>query len=81
MRKVLLASSAKFCDTRGMHPNMDEEVRRLLEERRGDWRQISADASVSYSWISQFVRGLIPNPGFVTLKRLHNLLSEERRAA
>lgn len=54
-----------------MSTDLDAEVRQMLEARRGDWRQIAVDAEVSHSWISQFVRGLIPNPGFATLKRLH----------
>ena len=58
-----------------MDTHLDLEVRALLQERRGDWRRIAADAEVSHSWISQFVRGLIPNPGFATLKKLHAQLA------
>jgi transcriptional regulator with XRE-family HTH domain len=57
-----------------MTPELDTEVRALLEERRGDWKRIAADADVSHSWISQFVRGLIPNPGYATLKKLRQHL-------
>ena len=39
---------------------IDTQVRTLLEARRGDWQRIAAEADVSHSWISQFVRGLIP---------------------
>ena len=54
---------------------LDEHVRSLLVARKGDWPRIAAQAEVSHSWISQFVRGKIPNPGFATLKRLEAELS------
>lgn len=53
---------------------LDAEVKALLEERRGDWPRIAEQAGVSYSWLSKFVNGHIPNPGFATLKRLHAVL-------
>jgi hypothetical protein len=53
-----------------METELDIEVRRLLEARRGEWKRIAAEAGVSYSWISQFVRDLIPNPGYTTLRDL-----------
>lgn len=49
---------------------LDERVRSLLVQRKGDWPGIAQRADVSHSWISQFVRGKIPNPGFATLLRL-----------
>jgi transcriptional regulator with XRE-family HTH domain len=49
---------------------LDEQIRRELDSRRGEWRGIAQAADVSHSWISQFVRGLIPNPGYATLCRL-----------
>ena len=57
-----------------MSTQLDIEVRQALENRRGDWPQIALKADVSHSWISQFVRNKIPNPGFATLKRLHDEL-------
>ena len=66
-----------FCDTAAMNTGLDEEVRAMLEARRGDWRRIASEAGVSYSWISQFVRGLIPNPGFVTLRDLRDYLETD----
>jgi transcriptional regulator with XRE-family HTH domain len=65
-----------------MSTELDIQVRNALESRRGDWQRIADDAEVSHSWISQFVRGKIPNPGFGTLKRLHSalLLPSERSA-
>jgi transcriptional regulator with XRE-family HTH domain len=80
IRNVLLAIFAKDCDTCGMstqpEPELDTEVRAGLERHRGDWPRIAQSASVSHSWISQFVRGKIPNPGYATLKRLHSALDE-----
>lgn len=54
-----------------MSTELDAVVREALEQRRGDWKRISEAADVSHSWISQFVRGKIPNPGYATLKRIH----------
>jgi transcriptional regulator with XRE-family HTH domain len=56
--------------------DLDAEVKELLEQRRGDWKRIAEEADVSHSWISQFVRNLIPNPGYATLKKLHARLAE-----
>lgn len=60
-----------------MSTELDTEVRALLQDRRGDWKRIAEEADVSHSWISQFVRNLIPNPGYATLKRLHATLSPQ----
>lgn len=57
-----------------MSTDLDVEIRADLEKRRGDWPKIATDAQVSHSWISQFVRGKIPNPGYETLKRLRATL-------
>ena len=57
-----------------MSTQLDVEVRAALEARRGDWPQIADEAGVSHSWISQFVRNKIPNPGFATLMKLRQHL-------
>jgi transcriptional regulator with XRE-family HTH domain len=57
-----------------MNISLDTEVRAALEKRRGDWQQIATEAQVSYSWLSKFVNGHIDNPGYATLKRLHEYL-------
>ncbi len=59
---------------------LDIEVRKALEERRGDWGRIAKRADVSHSWISQFVRAKIPNPGYATLLRLHAELTQREAA-
>ena len=51
-----------------MKTQLDSKVRAALEARRGDWPAIAQRAGVSHSWLSQFVRGLIPNPGIETLR-------------
>jgi len=43
---------------------------------RGD----EPDADVSHSWVSQFVRGKIPNPGYATLKRIQAALGAQPTA-
>lgn len=50
--------------------NLDLEVRQALERRRGTWPGIAKACGVSHSWISKFVRGEIPNPGYRTLQQL-----------
>ena len=64
-----------------MHTNLPEVVRALLLERRGEWPVVAKQAKVSHSWISKFVNGHIPNPGYATLSRLHeNMPSIEKQA-
>jgi transcriptional regulator with XRE-family HTH domain len=57
-------------NTKAAAKPLDVEVRELLESRRGTWQDIAKGAGVSHSWISQFMRDKIPNPGFATLQRL-----------
>jgi transcriptional regulator with XRE-family HTH domain len=59
-----------------MNTPLDVAVRAALESRRGEWKRIADQAGVSYSWISKFVNGHIPNPGFATLSGLHATLTE-----
>ncbi len=63
-----------------MH-DLDDLVRRMLAERRGDWPRIAREADVSHSWISQFVRGKIDNPGYATLRRLYIYMTVRRACA
>ena len=72
---VLLCNLAIYCYDAHMQTNLDESVSALLKARKGDWAAISQQADVSYSWLSKFVNGHIPNPGYATLARLHKLLS------
>lgn len=64
-----------------MEHDLDNQLRSELDRRRGDWPQISRAADVSHSWISQFVRGKIPNPGYATLRRLSVALSPDPAAS
>jgi len=50
------------------------ELRERLEKRKGDWPRIASAADISHSWLSQFVRHKIPNPGLDTLSRLASAL-------
>jgi len=63
-----------------MEKTLDLEVKAILESRRGDWQAIAMKADVSHSWLSKFVNGHIPNPGYATLKRLHECLTEGEQA-
>ncbi len=60
-----------------MNTPLDVEVRAALERKRGVWRRVAADTGVSYSWISQFVRNKIPNPGYATLVKLRDELAKK----
>ena len=56
-----------------MHIDLEavrRELRERLEKRKGDWPRIASTADISHSWLSQFVRHKIPNPGLETLSRL-----------
>ena len=59
-----------------MSHQFDSQVKALLVRRRGDWAEIAAGSGVSYSWLSKFVNGRIPNPGFATLCKLHDYLKQ-----
>lgn len=62
-----------------MHTQLDHAVLAALEAKRGQWREIAAATNVSYSWLSKFANGRIPNPGYATLLRLHQHLCPSRR--
>jgi transcriptional regulator with XRE-family HTH domain len=64
-----------------MQTNLDQTVLTQLQARRGDWQGISKRAKVSYSWLSKFANGHIPNPGYATLTRLHTELNTLPNAA
>ena len=51
---------------------LDEQLIAELNQRRGDWKSISASAGISYSWLSKFANGRIPNPGYASLRRLRH---------
>ncbi|EHK65969.1 hypothetical protein KYC_12608 [Achromobacter arsenitoxydans SY8] len=53
-----------------MNMPLDQDVKNRLLARRGEWPAIAASSGISHSWISKFVRGQIPNPGYTTLTRL-----------
>ncbi len=50
------------------------EVKALLNKRRGDWAAVSYHSGMSYSWISKFVNGHIDNPGYATLRNMRDFL-------
>lgn len=57
-----------------MSKNFDTTIKGQLELRRGEWLEIANRAGVSHSWISKFVNGHIPNPGYATLMKLSDAL-------
>ncbi|MBI2725422.1 MAG: hypothetical protein HYX42_04150 [Polaromonas sp.] len=62
-----------------MRNNLDIQVRELLNKHKGDWQEIAQSSNVSYSWISKFVNGHIPNPGYATLRDLQAHLAKPSR--
>jgi transcriptional regulator with XRE-family HTH domain len=63
-----------------MSKNFDTSIKAQLVLRRGEWLEIAKQAGVSHSWISKFVNGHIPNPGYATLLKLSEALGPVRRA-
>lgn len=57
-----------------MENPLDIEVRQLLGARKGEWQSIASQTGISYSWLSKFFNGHIDNPGYQTLKGLHEHL-------
>lgn len=62
-----------------MSKNFDTAIKGQLELRRGEWLEIANKAGVSHSWISKFMNGHIPNPGYATLRKLSEALGPVRR--
>ena len=60
-----------------MHTNLDQDVLALLGSKKGDWLAIARESGVSYSWLSKFFNGHISNPGFATLVKLYQVLSQK----
>jgi transcriptional regulator with XRE-family HTH domain len=60
---------------------LDQRVRDALVARKGDWLRIAEQSGVSHSWLSKFVNGHIDNPGFATLTRLDEYLTDTAKAA
>lgn len=54
--------------------NLLVEVRALLQQHKGRWAEIAKECEVSYSWLSQFSRGLIPDSGHLRLVRIRDHL-------
>lgn len=62
-----------------MSAKFDIAIRDRLSQRRGEWSDIAEQSGVSHSWISKFVNGRIPNPGYATLEKLSAVLGGRRR--
>lgn len=58
-----------------MSTNLDQEVLALLNTRKGEWQAVAAASGVSYSWLSKFANGHIENPGYQTLLKLRESLT------
>ena len=47
------------------------QIRQNLEAARGSWPKIANETGISYWTLSKLVRGVIVNPHFNTIERLH----------
>jgi hypothetical protein len=54
-------------------------VRSGVERYKGRWPELAATSGVSYSWLTKFGLGKIPNPGHRTLEKVAAALRERGR--
>lgn len=62
-----------------MRTNLVQRRDDLIDELRrfeGRWPEVVRLADVSHSWLSQFARRKIPNPGIETLDRVSRALQQ-----
>jgi transcriptional regulator with XRE-family HTH domain len=88
MRRVLRSGLSKCClrtaqnfATLAEMDHLDTRLQAELRNRRGDWRTIAARSGISYSWLSKFANGRIPNPGYASLLSLQEGLALPAPAA
>jgi|GEM_PF-2409547 len=55
---------------------MLDRVRRMLNERKGQWRLIAKQCDVSYSWLTKLAQGVNQNPTINKLERLDSYLRD-----
>ena len=60
-----------------METDFQASLRERLEAHKGRWRGIAERSGLSYSWLSQFARGVIKNPAASTLIKLQAHLPDE----
>lgn len=58
-----------------MAKSMYETVLRLLDARKGDWRQIADGTGVPYSTLCKVAQGHIPSPSVHTIQTLYDYLT------
>jgi transcriptional regulator with XRE-family HTH domain len=59
-----------------MPARLDDQIRRLLNKRRGDWPRIAAASGVSYSWLTKLAQGTLANPSYMRLERVLEQLNK-----
>lgn len=57
--------------------SVKDVVFRLLDERRGEWPTISAEAGVGYWWLLKFMGRKIADPGYDKIDRLHRYFQDK----
>lgn len=50
------------------------ELIAALQSRKGEWPTLARAADVSYSWLTKFAQGHIPNPGINTMQKVESVL-------
>jgi hypothetical protein len=53
----------------------------LLEQRKGEWRQIAQELDMSYSSLCKIAQKHNDNPSVHVVQRLYDFLTSEQRAA
>lgn len=54
-------------------------LRKNVEQRRGKWPKIAAEAGVSYSWLVQVMNGKTPNPQVKQVQKVVDVLRKVER--
>ena len=60
-----------------------QDLIEAAQRHKGDWVALASESGVSYSWLTKFAQGHIPNAGIATLGKLHAAIErrEQKRAA
>jgi transcriptional regulator with XRE-family HTH domain len=61
-------------------PRMLPEVKAMLEEEKGHWREIAEQAGVNYKAIANIMQGVSKEPGVSTGEKLHRCLLDRSAA-
>lgn len=58
-----------------------ESLIAAAQKHKGDWVALAAESGVSYSWMTKFAQGHIPDPRISTVKKLTTALAQREQKA